>query len=73
MNWTKEQKQEIRELFEELVAYQSNANLKDTVYVFLKEKGLTEPNIEITVKINGKESKLSDISEDTLKKIMKNE
>ena len=27
------------------------------------------PNIEITVKINGKEAKLSDISEDTLKKL----
>ena len=32
-------------------------------------KPIEEPEIEITVKINGKESKLSDISDETLKKL----
>ena len=44
----------------------------DCAIVFSKGKWTTintEPQIEITVKINGKESKLSDISEDTLKKL----
>jgi hypothetical protein len=41
----------------------------DSAYSWKYVRKIKQPEIAITVKINGKEAKLSDISEDTLKKI----
>ena len=42
---------------------------EESATVWPQIRKVKQPEIDITVKINGKEAKLSDISEDTLKKI----
>ena len=54
--------------YEATTIEEAEKEVKTVIWSHAKEVE-EKPNIEITVKINGKEAKLSDISEETLKKL----